>query len=170
METAVYPGSFDPVTNGHLDIITRAAQRYDEVVVCLFTNVRKHFLFTVAERVALLEEAVGHLPGVRVETHSGLLVDYMHEKGYTTIIKGLRNVADFEYEMSMAYYNNRLRPEVETFFLPAADEYRYLSSSSVKEVATFGGAIDDFVPAHVRDAIWKKLGKEEANEGIRTTN
>jgi len=150
--TAVCPGSFDPVTFGHLDVIERAASRYDHLVIGCLENERKQAMFPIRERVALLEEVTAHLSNVTVEAFTGLLVDFCRAHDVRVVVKGLRAVSDFEYELQMAQMNNRIG-DVETFFLTTSPVYSYLSSSLVKEVARFGGDISDFVPPVVVERL-----------------
>jgi pantetheine-phosphate adenylyltransferase len=150
------PGSFDPVTLGHLDVIARASTRFDTVVVAVLENPNKQGLFTVEERIALLEAEVGRYGNVTVDRFEGLLVDFCNERGIGLVCKGLRAVSDFEYELQMAQMNQRIG-DVETVFLTTSPEHSYLSSSLVKEVARFGGAIDHAVPPRVADALRAKL-------------
>lgn len=146
---AVYPGSFDPVTCGHLDIIRRAARCFPRLVVAVVSNPSKTPMFTMDERVALLRETCAELANVDVDRFSGLLVDYVRAKGAQIIVKGLRIVSDFEHEFSMAVLNRKLRGGADTLFVPASIEFAYVSSSSVKEVFSLGGDIADFVPPAV---------------------
>ncbi|HEY8345398.1 MAG TPA: pantetheine-phosphate adenylyltransferase [Bacillota bacterium] len=157
MMTAICPGSFDPVTNGHLDIIERAAEIFDHVIVGVLKNPSKKSLFTVEERSALLEAAVSHLPNVEVDHFEGLLVDYAKRKGARVIIKGLRAISDFEYEFQMALTNKRQNPEIETMFMMTKNEYSFLSSSMVKELAYFGGDLTGLVPEQVIAALRRKF-------------
>ena len=150
--TAVCPGSFDPVTFGHLDVIERAASRFDRLVIGCLENKRKQPMFSISERVALLEEVTAHLPNVTVAPFTGLLVDFCRAHGVRVVVKGLRAVSDFEYELQMAQMNNRIG-DVETFFLTTSPVYSFLSSSLVKEVARFGGDVSDFVPTVVVDRL-----------------
>jgi pantetheine-phosphate adenylyltransferase len=150
--TALCPGTFDPVTNGHLDIISRAAQCFDAVVVGVLENPSKQPLFRLDERVGMLEEAVADLGNVRVEAFRGLLVEYAKAQGARAIVKGLRAVSDYEFEIQMAQMNHRLG-EVETLFMPTSPRWSFLSSSLVKEVARFGGDVEGLVPDHVRKAL-----------------
>ncbi len=150
------PGSFDPVTLGHLDVIARASARFDEVVVAVLENPSKQGLFTVEERIALLEAEVAGYGNVTVDRFEGLLVDFCNDRGIGLVCKGLRAVSDFEYELQMAQMNQRIG-EVETVFLTTSPEHSYLSSSLVKEVARFGGAIDHAVPPRVAEALRAKL-------------
>lgn len=145
------PGSYDPVTNGHLDVIRRAAKLFDEVVVAVVNrSVRKSgSLFSAEERVGFIERATADMPGVRVEPFSTLVVDFAKDVGARAIVKGLRAISDFEYELEMHQLNSRQDPSIESVYLMAGSEYSFLSSSGVKELATFGGRIDDLVPAEV---------------------
>jgi pantetheine-phosphate adenylyltransferase len=154
--TALCPGTFDPVTNGHLDIISRAARCFDAVVVGVLENPSKEPLFRLDERVGMLEEAVADLGNVRVEAFRGLLVEYAKAQGARAIVKGLRAVSDYEYEIQMAQMNHRLG-EVETLFMPTSPRWSFLSSSLVKEVARFGGDVEGLVPDHVRKALGDML-------------
>jgi pantetheine-phosphate adenylyltransferase len=154
---AVCPGSFDPVTNGHLDIIGRAARLYDEVIVAVLINKTKSSLFTVEERVQLLKECTLDYPNVRVDSFHGLIVDFCRENDIQVIAKGLRAVSDFDYELKMAQMNNGLS-NVETLFMPTSPLYSFLSSSLVKEVATFGGDVTGLVPDPVLHKLREKLG------------
>ena len=157
--SAVCPGSFDPVTFGHLDVIERAATRFDHLVVACLRNRGKEPLFDVDERVALLKEAVADHTNVEVAAFEGLLVDFCNSRGIGVIVKGLRAVSDFEYEMQMAQMNHRIG-DVETLFLATSPVYSFLSSSLVKEVARFGGDISDFVPPVVADRLAARLGPD----------
>ena len=154
--TAVCPGTFDPVTNGHLDVIGRTSQAFDEVVVGVLENPSKQPLFGVDERVAMLEEACGDLPNVRVASFSGLLVNFARAQGTAVIVKGLRAVSDYEAEIQMAQMNHRLGG-VETMFMPTNPKWSFLSSSLVKEVARFGGEVDGLVPDHVRKRLVDRI-------------
>jgi pantetheine-phosphate adenylyltransferase len=156
--SALCPGTFDPVTNGHLDIVGRAAPLFETVVVGVLENPSKTPLFTLEERVALLEESLGEHPNVRVGSFHGLLVDYAREEGATTIVKGLRAVSDYEYEIQMAQMNQRIGG-IETLFMPTNPRWSFLSSSLVKEVARFGGDVEGLVPDHVRKALIDRLGR-----------
>ncbi|SDZ01912.1 Phosphopantetheine adenylyltransferase [Proteiniborus ethanoligenes] len=157
---AVYPGTFDPVTNGHLDIIKRSSKKFDKITVLVLNNPSKNHMFTVEERIKLLKEITKNFENVEVDSFTGLLVDYMKQNESKLIIRGLRAVSDFEYEMQMALMNNSLYDEAETFFLIARDKYSYLSSSIVKEVASFNGDISGLVPNIVELAIKSKLRGE----------
>jgi pantetheine-phosphate adenylyltransferase len=154
---AVCPGSFDPVTNGHLDIIGRASRLYDEVVVAVLINKTKNSMFTVQERVDLLEECTAEYGNVRVDSFHGLIVDFCREHDIQVIAKGLRAVSDFDYELKMAQMNIGLS-NVETLFMPTSPLYSFLSSSLVKEVATFGGDVSGLVPRKVQQQLREKLG------------
>lgn len=157
MRKAVYPGSFDPVTNGHLDIIERSAKVFDEVIVGVLINPEKKGLFSIEERVKLIQKVVKHIPNVKVESFSGLLINFMKQKEAKVIVKGLRAVADFEYELQMSLMNKKLDAEVETVFMMTSAKNSYLSSSSVKQVAMFGGCIKDLVPDEIIPNIIKKV-------------
>lgn len=159
MRRAVCPGSYDPPTNGHLDILERAAGLFDEVTVAVLINKNKKGLFTVEERLSLLTEAVSHLPNVRIDSWHGLLVDYCRQHDIQAIVKGLRAVSDFDYELQMAQMNNGLSG-VETLFVPTNPTYSFLSSSLVKEVATWGGDVSHLVPPTVLEALGRRLGKD----------
>jgi pantetheine-phosphate adenylyltransferase len=158
---AVCPGSFDPVTNGHVDVINRAAALYDELVVAVLVNPGKAGFFPVEERMELLREAVAHLPNVRVDSFQGLLVDYCGANDIPVIIKGLRAVSDFEYELQMAQMNRELAA-VETLFVPTAPQVGHLSSSLVKQVATFGGDVSRLVPKVVDDRLRERAAREKS--------
>lgn len=157
MKKAVYPGSFDPATNGHLDIITRASALFDEVIVGVLNNSSKSPLFSVEERVNILKEITKDLPNVQIQAFSGLSVDFARKCGAHAIIRGLRAITDFEYELQMAQTNRVLAPDIDTTFLTTNLEYAYLSSTTVKEVALFGGDISKFVPESVIEKVHKKL-------------
>lgn len=159
MKSAVYPGSFDPVTYGHLDIIKRSAEIFDELVVSILDNKMKTPLFSVEERVKMLEEATKEYPNVRVDSFSGLLVDYARKNNIHVSIRGLRAITDFEYELQIAQTNRILSDgHLDTMFLTTSLEYAYLSSSTVKEVAMFKGDISKQVPDFVRDMLYEKYG------------
>ena len=161
MIRAIYPGSFDPVTLGHLDIIQRAARNCDELIVGVLNNKSKSPLFSVEERVAMLKDVVRNIPNVRIMAFSGLLVDFAREQGAHCIIRGLRAITDFEYELQMAQTNSILNKEIDTMFLTASNDYSYLSSTTVKEIASFGGDIKQFVPREVCDKVYEKYGIKE---------
>ena len=154
---AVYPGSFDPLTNGHLDLVQRATKLFDHVVVGVARSESKNPLFTLAERLTLVEQAVKKIPNVTAEAFDGLLVDYVARRGGQAVIRGLRAVSDFEFEFQLALMNRKLNERVETIFMMPKETYTFLSSRIIKEVATLGGDISGFVPAHVSEALAKKL-------------
>ena len=157
---AVYPGSFDPVTYGHIDIMTRAAQAVDELIVGVLEKHTKIALFSVEERVKMIEIAMKDLPNVRVESFHGLSVDFAKEQGAGFIVRGLRAITDFDYELQMAQTNRIMAPGVDTIFLTTNLEYAYLSSTTVKEVASYGGDITKFVPEYVAKAVIEKTKKK----------
>lgn len=159
MRIFVYPGSFDPVTNGHLDIINRAAKICDKLIVIVSVNTAKSPAFTVEERMELLRLSVGERENIEITSFSGLLVDFMREVKARTIIKGLRAVSDFEYEMQMALLNHHLNNDIDTLFMMTSIENSFLSSSAVKDLARYGADISDFVPKQIADIIIKKLRK-----------
>lgn len=154
---AVCPGSFDPVTYGHLDIITRAAKMFDKLIVVVASNGAKHCSFTHEERVNMIKKCIPELHNVEVEHYDGLLADYAASKGANAIIKGLRAMSDFEYEFQMALTNKKLNPQVETLFLTTATQNMYLSSSMVKQIASMGGDISSFVPEVIRTDIMNRI-------------
>jgi pantetheine-phosphate adenylyltransferase len=158
MSIAVCPGSFDPVTYGHLDIIQRGAKVFDKVIISILINRNKiNPVFTVEERIELLKEATKDIPNVEVDTFNGLLIDYMHTKGANAIIKGLRAVSDFEYEMQMASINRLLDNKIETFFMMTNNQFSFLSSSIVKEVGKYGADVSSLVPPNVEKALREKF-------------
>jgi pantetheine-phosphate adenylyltransferase len=157
MRTAIYPGSFDPLTNGHLDVIRRAAKLFDRVVVAVANNEDKHPLFPLSERLALVKQGVRHLPGVQADTFDGLLIEYVVDRKAQAIVRGLRAVSDFEFEFQLALMNRKLNENIETIFMMPKDAYTFLSSRLVKEIARLGGDVEAFVPAHVRAALAKKF-------------
>ncbi len=154
--TAIYPGTFDPITNGHLDVLQRTLKIFDNVIVAVAPSKNKIPLFTIEERIAFISEAIKELPGARVEAFSSLLVDYAKGTGSVALIRGLRAVSDFEYEMQIALMNRRISPDVETVFMMPSEEYTFLSSTIVKEVASFGGPVTGLVPDIVETALKKK--------------
>jgi len=154
---AVYPGSFDPITNGHLDIIHRGLEVFDELIVAVACNSQKSSLFTTEERIEMIRSAAGEDPRLRVDTFEGLLVNYVVAQGARVILRGLRAVSDFEYEFQIAQMNRTVEEKVETLFMMTSVPYGYLSSSIVKEVASLGGPVDQFVPPVVSQALNRKL-------------
>lgn len=161
---AVVPGSFDPVTSGHIDVIERAARVFGEVIVALAPNPTKEPLFTVEERIKMLREVTSHVPNVRIDAFDGLLVDYVRSQGAQVIVKGLRAVSDFEFEFQMALMNRKLTPDVETVFMMTGAEYSYLSSSIVREIAALGGSVKGLVPKTVERYLMKKLCRQQEGE------
>lgn len=157
MKIAVYPGTFDPLTNGHLDIIRRSAAVFDKVVVGVLENSSKSPLFTACERMDMIRNVIRDIPNAQVASFSGLLVDFMQQFGADVIIKGLRNGSDFEYEFQMALLNKALSPEVETFFMMTDSRYSYISSSMVKDVAKWRGTLDELVPHDIIEILNKKF-------------
>ena len=159
MRRAIYPGSFDPVTNGHLDVIERARKLFDEVIVAVAHNDEKQPLFTFQERLDLLQETVGKIDNVRISQFGGLLVEFAVEQKAVAVIRGLRAVSDFEFEFQMALMNRKLEAAVETIFLMPKEDYTYLSSRIIKEMARLGGDVSSFVPACVARALGKKFAR-----------
>jgi pantetheine-phosphate adenylyltransferase len=155
--TAIYPGSFDPFTNGHLDLVQRAAKLFDRVIVTVAKNEGKYPLFAQTERLALVREAVKDLPNVTADSFDGLLVEYVAAKKAQAIVRGLRAVSDFEFEFQLALMNRKLDESIETIFMMPKDTYTFLSSRIVKEIARLGGDVSSFVPPHVQAALQKKL-------------
>ncbi len=157
MITAIYPGSFDPVTNGHLDIVKRANKLFDRLIVAVLDNPRKTPLFSISERVKMLQKLLDPIENIEVDCYQGLLVDYVRKQKATIIIKGLRAISDFEFEFQMALINRKLEHRVETLFMVASSKYSYVSSSIVKEVASYGGDISYLVPKEVHSDILNKF-------------
>ena len=157
MRIAVCPGSFDPATNGHIDIIKRSAALFDKVIVAVVHNPSKYSLFTLEERMELLKRTCGSIENVEIDSFSGLLMDYVKSKNANVIVRGLRAVSDFEYELQMALMNKKLSPEVETVFMMTNSKYSYLSSSLVKEVASLGGCIKGLVPEIIEEELHKRF-------------
>lgn len=157
MRTVIYPGSFDPLTNGHLDVIQRATKLFDKVIVAVARNESKHPLFSHEERVQMASQAVRHLPHVEADAFEGLLMEYVERRGAQAVIRGLRAVSDFEFEFQLALMNRKLNERIETIFMMPKDTYTFLSSRIVKEIAGLGGDVSAFVPAHVREALAEKL-------------
>ncbi|HEX6594824.1 MAG TPA: pantetheine-phosphate adenylyltransferase [Bacillota bacterium] len=156
-QLAICPGSFDPITNGHLDIIQRGARIFDHVIVAIFNNQSKDPLFSVEERISLLEETTKHLPNVTVDSSDGLLIDYARKKNAQVILRGLRAVSDFEYEMQITSMNRKLEDEIETLFMMTNNQYSFLSSSIVKEVAQYNARVTGLVPEIVEKALRRKF-------------
>jgi pantetheine-phosphate adenylyltransferase len=159
---AIYPGTFDPITNGHLDILSRAARLFEEVHVVVAVNVRKHTLFSLAERQELIRGCTAHLPNVHVSSFEGLTVDCLRRFGAEVVIRGLRAVSDFEYEFQMALMNKKLDSGCETVYLMPSEQYTYLNSSVIREIAALGGSVSEFVPRAVEAKLRKKLGAPHA--------
>ena len=160
MRTVIYPGSFDPITNGHLDVASRAAKLFDRVVVAVALNDSKHPLFSLHERQALVAQAVADLPNVEADTFEGLLVKYVEKQSAQAVLRGLRAVSDFEFEFQLALMNRKLSDRFETIFMMPKDIYTFLSSSMLKEIARLGGDVSSFVPAHVEAALAAKFGRD----------
>ncbi len=161
MITAIYPGSFDPVTYGHLDVIERSSSLVGKLIIGVLHNDAKSPLFSTSERVSMLEDVTSHIPNVEVKEFCGLSVDFARANGASAIVRGLRAITDFEYELQMAQTNRIMKPEVDTMFLTTSLEYAYLSSTMVKEVAHFGGDISKFVPEQIKEKVlWKVNSKE----------
>ena len=156
---AVYPGSFDPPTFGHLDIIDRSSRVFSRVIVAVAMNIRKNVIFTPAERKAMLRNLTRSYSNVEIDSFRGLLVKYARDKGAHVVVRGLRAISDFEYEFQMAHMNKKLAPDVDTIFMMTGERYSYISSNIVKEIAAFGGKIDDLVPAPVREQVLRKINK-----------
>jgi pantetheine-phosphate adenylyltransferase len=156
MRTAIYPGTFDPITNGHCDIIARAARLFDRVVVALAVNSSKQTLFSESERLELARESLGGYSNVEVKRCSGLIVEFAEQEGAQAIVRGLRAVSDFEYEMQMALMNRKMREEVSTIFMMPHERYTYLNSSIIRELARYNAPVAEFVPRCVADALMKK--------------
>ncbi len=159
MKIAVYPGSFDPITCGHLDIIRRSSVMFDEVIIAVLNNSAKTPLFSAEERVRLIEKSIADLPNCRAVYFSGLLVDFVQQQGATAVIKGLRAISDFEYEFQMALLNKKLNPNIETLFMCTNANYSYISSSIVKEIAGLGGDFSDLLPKEIYEDVKQKIKK-----------
>src|SRR5207302_4494433 len=159
MRTVIYPGSFDPLTNGHLDVIQRATKLFDRVIVAVAKSESNNPLFTLEERVGMVARAIGHLPTVEADSFDGLLVKYVEGRSAQAVVRGLRAVSDFEFEFQLALMNRKLCERIETIFMMPKDTYTFLSSRIVKEIARLGGDVSAFVPAQVRAALARKLGK-----------
>jgi pantetheine-phosphate adenylyltransferase len=162
MRTAIYPGSFDPLTNGHLDVIERAIKLFDRVIVAVAKNESKHALFTLEERIDLVRGSINHLQNVEADAFECLLVDYVDQRSAQAIVRGLRAVSDFEFEFQLALMNRKLNERVETIFMMPKDTYTFLSSRIVKEIARLGGDVSSFVPKHVQTALSNKLKEASA--------
>lgn len=165
MSTAIYPGSFDPVTLGHLNIIKRASQCFDKVIVCVMVNSNKTGVFTPDERVDLLRRATARFPNVEVDFSDGLLADYAKKRKAHVVVKGLRAVSDFEQEVQMAVINRKLNPRLETMFLASSEKYTYLSSTIVKEMARYGADLSDFVPREIVDDVNARMKQLQERKG-----
>lgn len=161
MRIAICPGSYDPVTFGHMNIIERSAGLFDKVIVAIMVNAAKHSYFTHEERVQMVREVTGHIPNVEVLAYRGLVAELAREKEACALVKGLRAVTDFEYEFQMALINKKLNPELETMFITTDAKFMYLSSSSVREIASFGGDLKDFVPACIEERIHQRFYNEQ---------
>lgn len=159
MKICIYPGSFDPITNGHLDIIKRSSQLFDKVIVGIIQNPNKNSFFTLEERIDLIKKATNSIHNIEIDNFTGLLIDFAKKKNARVIIRGLRAISDFEYEFQMASMNHKLDPKIETVFMMTNIKYSYLSSSMVKEVGLLGGCIKDLVPEIINDDINRKLRK-----------
>jgi pantetheine-phosphate adenylyltransferase len=157
---AVYPGSFDPVTNGHIDIAQRASRLFDTVIMSIFDRPNKNLLFTTPERIALLKEATRNLPRVRVDTYSDLTVEYVRKVGASVIVRGLRDPRDFDHEFQMAQINHTLAPDIDVVLFMAGHQYTFFSSSTVREIASLGGDVSWLVPAHVAEALKRAYQKQ----------
>src|SRR5439155_24512708 len=162
MRTAIYPGSFDPLTNGHLDVIRRATKLFDRVIVAVAKNESKNPLFTLEERVQMVARTVRSLPTVKADSFDGLLVEYVERRSGQAVVRGLRAVSDFEFEFQLALMNRKLCERIETIFMMPKDTYTFLSSRIVKEIARLGGDVSAFVPTHVREALGTKLAPAPA--------
>jgi pantetheine-phosphate adenylyltransferase len=161
MRTAIYPGSFDPLTNGHLDVIERAVKLFDRVVVAVAKNESKQPLFSLDERLALVRQAIKHIPTAEADTFDSLLVNYVERRNAQAIVRGLRAISDFEFEFQLALMNRKLNEKIETIFMMPKDTYTFLSSRIIKEIARLNGDVTAFVPAHVRTALLEKLKASE---------
>ena len=164
MKTAIYPGSFDPVTLGHLNIIKRAARCFDKLIVCVMVNSQKNGLFTPAERVELIRKVVCQIPNVEVDASAVLLAEYARQRRARVIVKGLRAVSDFESEVQMSMVNRKLNPNVDTMFLPSNEKYTYLSSTVVKEMVRYGVDLSDFIPREIIGDVKRKAVQKENAE------
>ena len=156
MKTAIYPGSFDPITKGHLDVLERAASMFDKVVIAVLDNTKKKCLLTTKERVELIRKSTDYIGNVEVDSFDGLTIEYARKRNATILIRGLRAVSDFEYEMQLSQMNSTLAPEINTIFLITKPEYNFVSSSAIKEILMMNGEISEFVPKEVRDYLIEK--------------
>lgn len=161
MKTIVYPGTFDPITNGHIDLIERASKLFDKIVVGIATSQKKSPLFTIHERIALASESLAHLPNVEIKGFDSLLVNFVSDCGADAVMRGLRAVSDFEYEFQLANMNRALSPEVESIFLTPAEKFSYISSSLVREISSLGGDVSKFVPTHVMNGLVEKFAQQK---------
>ncbi|MBE3574045.1 MAG: pantetheine-phosphate adenylyltransferase [Firmicutes bacterium] len=168
MKIAVYPGSFDPVTNGHLDVIERAARLFDHLIIAVAQNQAKTPLFSVEERLDMLRACTRHLVNVSVDSYSSLTVEYARSKGAEVLVRGLRAVSDFENEFLMALMNRKMEPAIETVFMMTSNQYAFLSSSAVKEVASLGGQVEGLVPPVVAAALKQKFASHQQNQRLRS--
>lgn len=160
MKTAIYPGSFDPITKGHLDVLERAASMFDKVIIAVLDNTKKKCLLTTDERVNLIKKSTSHIANVYVDSFDGLTIEYARKQNATVLIRGLRAVSDFEYEMQLSQMNSALAPEVNTIFLITKPKFNFISSSGIKEVVMMGGDVSNFVPQEVKEYLDKKYKKE----------
>ena len=159
MKTAIYPGSFDPITKGHLDVLERAASMFDKVIIAVLDNTKKKCLLDTTERVDLIRKSTSYLANVEVDSFDGLTIEYARKQNATILIRGLRAVSDFEYEMQLSQMNSALAPEINTIFLITKPKYNFISSSAIKEIVMMNGEISDFVPKVVRDYLTEKYKK-----------
>lgn len=169
MTVAVYPGSFDPVTNGHIDILERTSRIFDSIVVAVVHNVTKQALFTLEERVELIKESTKQLDNIEVECFNGLLADFIKDREATVIIRGLRSMTDFEYESQMSMMNKKLFPEIDTIFIVSDSQYTFVSSSGIKEAAMLGGDVSSMVPSVVENGLREKLSQLKKRSGQKAT-
>lgn len=167
MRIALCPGSYDPVTKGHLDIIERASALFDKIIVVVMLNPAKKTAFTVTERVAMLQQALAGRHNIEVTSHEGLVAEFAGKRGACALVKGLRAVTDFEYEFQMSLINKKLNPQLETLFITTRQEYMYLSSSAVREIASFGGDLSEFVPPELEQTILNRLHKPAETEDVK---
>lgn len=161
VKTAIYPGSFDPMTKGHLDVLERASSMFEKVIIAVLDNTKKKCLLSTKERVELIRKSVKRLKNVSVDSFDGLTIEYARQKGATVLIRGLRAVSDFEYEMQMSQMNSSLAPEINTIFLITKPEYNFISSSTIKEIVMMGGDISQFVPVEVKNYLEQKIKNKE---------